>query len=355
MESGPGWFNLYCLPIDYDPNAPKPERFLRFLDEIFGDDHESRQLFIEYAGMILTGITYFHKFLMMVGPVRSGKGTVGRLLTALLGQENVGSPGTSTFMNNFGMQTLIGKPLAIIADARFNDTNSNSTVEKILCITGEDSVTIDRKYRDPVVVRLGTRLMLFTNEVPHLRDDHGAIATRVLAIRLTRSFLGQEDHELEQQLLKELPGILAYFIAGLRNLVDRGKFLQPESGNEIVREMMIGSNPVRAFIDEMCTLGKGLRCDMTELQRHYNIWCSENNEKSQSHQQFGKALKTAYPEIQKREGTRQPNGRKNYFYEGIALNFTILPNQQKGKYTAWQEILPEIVGSVPFPSVGDHN
>lgn len=354
IECSPGWFNLFCLPIDYTPDTPKAERFEQFLNEIFGDDNESRQLLVEYAGMILTGITHFHKFLMLVGPVRSGKGTLGRLFSALLGKEHVACPSTSTFVSNFGMQTLIGKPLAIVTDARFNDANSNSTVEKILCITGEDSLTIDRKYRDPVVVRLGTRLMVFTNEVPHLRDDHGAIATRVLAIRLTRSFLGKEDYELEKQLIQELPGILTYFIDGLRSLMARGRFIQPESGNEIIREMMIGSNPIRAFVDEMCTLGKGLRCDAYELQDQYRKWCADNNERVQSYQQFGKALKTAYPEIQKREGTRQPNGRKNYFYEGIALNVlppTLPTGRYGGRQCEWEQELAKNMVARPLPTM----
>ena len=162
--------------------------------------------------------------------------------------------------------------------------------------------------------------MIFSNEVPHLRDAHGAIATRVLAIRLTRSFYNQEDYDLDKQLVQELPGILTYFIAGLRSLMERGKFVSPESGDEIIREMMIGSNPIRAFVDEMCTIGKDLRCDVHELQKEYSIWSNINNEKTQSRQAFGKALKTAYPEIQYREGTRQPNGQRTYFYEGITLN-----------------------------------
>ena len=45
-----------------------------------------------HFGVAMTNITSFQKIFMIVGPPRSGKGTIGRLLTAILGKDNVVNP-----------------------------------------------------------------------------------------------------------------------------------------------------------------------------------------------------------------------------------------------------------------------
>jgi putative DNA primase/helicase len=51
-------------------------------------------------------------------------------------------------------------------------------VERLLSITGEDTLTIDRKYREPWTGRLPTRFMILTNELPRFSDSSGALASR---------------------------------------------------------------------------------------------------------------------------------------------------------------------------------
>jgi putative DNA primase/helicase len=87
-------------------------------------------------------------------------------------------------------------------------------VERLLSISGEDALTIDIKFRDPVTCKLTTRLMLLSNELPRLSDASGALAGRFIALRLTESFYGREDLDLTQKLLTELPGILLWAIEG---------------------------------------------------------------------------------------------------------------------------------------------
>jgi putative DNA primase/helicase len=86
---------------------------------------------------------------LLVGPKRSGKGTIGRVLTGLLGRHNVAAPTLSGMTADFGLAPLIDKPLALASDARLSDKRDSSiVVERLLSISGEDTLTINRKYRD---------------------------------------------------------------------------------------------------------------------------------------------------------------------------------------------------------------
>ena len=110
-------------------------------------------------------------------PRRSGKGTIARVLRSLLGPANVCGPTLASLAVNFGLWPLVGKSLAIVSDARLGgSTDSQVVVERLLSISGEDALTIDRKNLEPITVKLPTRLMIFSNELPRLGDSSGALA-----------------------------------------------------------------------------------------------------------------------------------------------------------------------------------
>ena len=119
---------------------------------------------------------------------------------------------------DFGLAPLIGKALAIISDARFSGKGGNIIVERLLSISGEDTLTINRKYKDQWTGKLSARLHIISNELPKLGDASAAIVGRILLLPLSQSWLGKEDYELELRLQSELPGILNWCLQGLERL-----------------------------------------------------------------------------------------------------------------------------------------
>jgi hypothetical protein len=106
---------------------------------------------------------------------------------------------------NFGLQAPHGKRVAIISDARLGGrADQQAIAERLLSITGEDAVTIDRKYRDARTDRLQTRFLILSNELPRLADASGALASRFIVLTLSESFYGREDLHLTDRLLAEL-------------------------------------------------------------------------------------------------------------------------------------------------------
>ena len=169
---------------------------LSFLRSIFGEDVEAIETVQECTGYYLTSDTSQQKALMLVGPPRSGKGTLGRILARLVGIGNTCAPTLTTLGTQFGLQHLIGKRLAIISDARANSREISAITENLLRITGEDFVSIPRKFKDDYTCRLSTRFLIMSNELPSLADSSGALASRFIILRMTKSFLGEEDRGL---------------------------------------------------------------------------------------------------------------------------------------------------------------
>jgi len=121
-------------------------------------------------------------------------------------------------------------------------------------------------------MKLPTRLMFLTNELPRLSDSSGALAGRFLIIQFTESFFGREDVALTDTLLKELPGILLWAIDGWKRVRARGRFIQPKQAEEAQEQLADLSSPVAAFVRDRCVIGP-YRVGVDELYREWSSWC----------------------------------------------------------------------------------
>ena len=132
----PHYYTHHSVPFDFDLEAPPPERWQAFLRDLWGDDTDSIDVLQEVFGYMVSGDTRQQKMFLLVGPKRGGKGTIARVLTAMLGQHNVANPTLASLGTNFGLQPLIGKPVAIISDARLGGKTDGSIVtERMLSVS----------------------------------------------------------------------------------------------------------------------------------------------------------------------------------------------------------------------------
>ncbi len=255
MKHTPLLLNVNSLTFDFDSSAIEPYAWLEFLNVIWENDFESIETLQEWCGYVLTQDTRQHKILLIVGPPRSGKGTIGRVFRELLGHFNVVGPTLSSLGGEFGLQPLLNQMLALISDARLNDKRNSSTIiERLLSISGEDPLTINRKFLEPLTTQLPTRIMMMSNELPDLRDSSGAMAKRYLVLTLKKSWVGKEDISLFSRLTKELPGILMWALKGLIRLKTRGIFLTPTSSTQTIEELEAITSPIKAFISKSVKL-----------------------------------------------------------------------------------------------------
>jgi putative DNA primase/helicase len=296
----PKYFGLSASEVVFDPDAKEPVKWLAFLFELFDDDQQAIELLQEWFGYSLAPDTSQQKILLIVGPKRSGKGTIARVLKKLLGSASVAGPTMSSLGETFGLEPLIPKSLAIVSDARIGPrTDKSAIVERLLSISGEDQMTIARKFIAAWHGQLQTRFVILTNELPALADGSGALAGRFIALLLTQTFFGREDRALTDKLLTELPGILNWAIEGYRRLRKRGRFIVPDSAQEAIDDIETLGAPVKAFIRERCVTDPRVWVTVDDLWSAWKSW--SDKEGSSDHvwtkQWFGRNLRSAEPRV----------------------------------------------------------
>jgi len=242
----PAYFNAISLPFKYEADVPAPTEWLTFLDQVLPGDTEAIAALQEWFGYILSGRTDLQKIMLLVGKPRAGKGTVLRVLRALIGAANHCSPTMGDLAGQFGLQPLIGKSLAVIPDARITSrTDTGPVLERILSVSGEDAVSVNRKNAAFWTGKLPTRFMMAANEAPRFPDSAGAFVSRLIVITFEQSFIGMEDEGLSERIISnEMPGILSWALDGPTRLAGAGsRFSRVSSSVEEIEDMHRAASP----------------------------------------------------------------------------------------------------------------
>ncbi|MCA6110466.1 hypothetical protein J6497_25000 [Bradyrhizobium sp. CNPSo 4026] len=318
-KPSPAFFCMNASDVTFDPRAPEPREWLHFLDMIWPDDPQSVETLQDIFGYLLSADTSHQKIPLIIGPKRSGKGTIARVLTALLGQDSVTAPTLASLAMNFGLAPLIGKSVAIVGDARLSGKVDQSAIaERLLSISGEDSITVDRKFQSAWTGRLGVRFVVMSNELPRPSDASGALASRFVVLTMTRSFYGQEDRGLGNRLMADLPGILNWAREGYLRLRKRGYFLHPDSARDAFEELEELGSPISAFIKARCVVSPGLQAVANDMFVAWRDWCEANGRREAGTvQSFGRDLRAAVPGL--RIARPRVDGSQVRYYEGIRL------------------------------------
>jgi putative DNA primase/helicase len=317
LAHDPRFFTRVAVPFPYEPDGVPPERWLAFLDDLWPGDTEAIAALQEWFGYVISGRTDLHKILLLVGPMRSGKGTIARVLTALVGKPNVAGPTLASLGMNFGLSPLLAKTLAIVSDARLG-TGSDTVVERLLSISGEDAITVDRKYREPWTGKLGTRFFVISNELPNFGDASGAIATRFVVLELRESWLGRENTRLTDELLTELPGILRWALDGLDRLITTDRFTTVHSSEDAIAALADMVSPIGAFVRECCVVGPAFEVPVRQLYDAWKDWCVGNGHyHAGTIQRFGRDLRAAVPGLK----VARPSdaGRRHRSFVGLGV------------------------------------
>ncbi len=318
-ESSPELFVLNPLPYDYNKVAVAPTRFMQFLDEVWPNDPKSHDLLQEFFGYLISGETNMQKIFTLIGVRRGGKGVIGRLMKALVGGHAIAGTTLKGVSENFGMQGLLDKKVWLIADARVGKHIDQATVvERLLTISGEDTLNVPRKGQSDWTGRLGVRTVIMSNVMPMLFEPSGAMLSRLVTLQFNVSFEGREDIYLEKKLLDEISGIVNWALDGLSRLRKIGRFTECAATFEMKEDFKQLSNPLHGFTDVIVGEsfdGEALCSDVFLLWNSFRQ--REGITIGASKQSFGHLLKTVYPNVSRLQVVR--GGQRVYVYKNMQI------------------------------------
>lgn len=314
---------LNRLPVEYQPDAPAPTKWLEFLDGLLiPEDILTLQ---EYLGYLLIPSTKAQKMLVMTGKGGEGKSRIGLLLKKLFGEASHSESILRIETNRFASANLEYKLVMVDDDLNMVALPETRNIKSI--VTAEDRLCIERKNKQAVQGLLYVRFICFGNgnlvaahddsdgfnrkdsRFTYIRNSIFAICnpTNVandinVGLRWRRQILiAVKDRDparvdnpfLIEELSEERPGILLWMLEGLhRLLANRYQFTISERSIQNLEAAMADSDNLTQFMQ--ATAYVRFKPDTEErstyLYRAYTKWCEDNLESPVPQKKFSQFL-----------------------------------------------------------------
>jgi putative DNA primase/helicase len=253
------FFSPNLLPFTYDPQWPRPDRFLRILEDQFGaagdldEDTESKEAILEFFALCLIPELKYQKFLILLGESGTGRSTLIDCFLQVLGERNHSPLDVQTLNNPHGKAGLVDKLLIVFNDSRSGDTQDNTQMlQFLLQLVGGDKQHINPKFKDTFAARLLARAIMVCNVLPNFRYSTTAMERRTLICEFKRKVVHKNENLAQEIREHELPGILNELLKALVRLEQRGHFVQPQRAWERIEELRDASSNLFDFVEECC-------------------------------------------------------------------------------------------------------
>jgi len=253
LQRDENWFDPVTLPVDFDKDAECP-RWMQCLDEWSDGDPVWQSLLQRWMGYCLMSHRRHARWLLMYGKVRSGKGTIGKVLQELVGSGSYMNTSLEDLSGDFGLDGLEHSRVLCVSEVSELDSREGERATRVLKnIVGQDPVTVNVKYKRQMRnVMVNAAPIVQANEIPRLPNKGRGLSSKMLVLPFDVSFEGREDVYLIDQLKEELAGVAWWATQGAMQLEEAGKpeFPVPERAESAVQMYHLQNNPFDHFLEE---------------------------------------------------------------------------------------------------------
>lgn len=252
VERTEDWFDPVILPVNYNPAAECP-RWMKCLEEWGNNDPEWSLLLMRWMGYCLMNHRRHARWLLMYGKVRSGKGTIGKVLQALLGIDGFMNTSLDDLSGDFGLDGLEHSRVLCVSEVSELDGREGERATRVLKnIIGQDPITVNAKYKRQMRnVVVNAAPIIQANEIPRLPNKGRGLSSKMLVLPFDVSFEGHEDPYLIDKLSRELEGIAAWAVQGAIDLeAEDDKFPLPSRSGDTIQMYHLQNNPFDYFLEE---------------------------------------------------------------------------------------------------------
>lgn len=300
-------FITKLVPIEYDEDA-QCEQFKNFLSEALPGEGLTLYL-LKVAGYCLTGMTSEQKWWMFHGVTASGKSTLINVLHGLLGPYAMALPENYFLITNntkdYATANLAGVRLATCVE-----TNEGRRLDtaKLKSLTGGDVISAELKYQNCFTFRPQMKLILATNNRPHVSASDDAIWRRLMPVPFMQSVKEEKRiADLSVHLLEaEASGILRWAVLGCKAWLNN-QLKEPDTIKAASIEYRTDEDNVQNFLNECCVMEGEI--ERKEMYSAYVSWCKANHAWQINSIPFARDLY--------RLGVAQDPGKRKYF--GVRL------------------------------------
>lgn len=271
-EHDPGYGSTVQLGTEWDPEADCPA-FHTFLSQVMHEDYI--HLTWQMIGYLMMSGNPLQVAFMLYGSGGNGKGTLLRVIGALLGRENIASePLDELNGNRFRSANLFGKIANLAGDIDATYQEHTATFKRL---TGEDETTAERKGQDSFQFVNWAVPVFSANKFPGSADVTEGYLRRWIIVHFHKKISDRERVPgLDKILFDEAPGIARRGVEALRDLMARGSFDVRGEATKGKDEFAMTIDQVRQWLAAEANAAPGVDTPLDALYASYVIWAERN-------------------------------------------------------------------------------
>ena len=265
------------LPVFYDPAAPVPERWMKFMEELLEEtDILTLQ---EYLGYSLIPTTRAQKMMMILGNGGEGKSRIGLVMGKMLGPALVMDSLHKIETNRFARADLENKLMMVDDDTDTNALPKTNNIKTI--ITAEGPIDLERKGQQSYQGKLYTRFLCFGNgELTAANDRSNGFYRRQMVLYAKAPAPDRvDDPYLADKLFQELPGIFNWCFEGLLRLLKNNfQFTVSQHMLDNMREIQANTDSITAFLESSgyISFETDAMSSSKDIYKVYQQFCADN-------------------------------------------------------------------------------
>lgn len=290
-------FFTKSLAVRYEPDDDCP-RWRKFISEIWPE--AIGKYMQKVIGLCLTDNMREQKIWCLYGVGANGKSVLCYILKRILGTYAL-TIDADVLMENRNKSAsgpspelvqLVGKKLVLAPEGRPGQQLNQALVQKLT--SGIDEISARELYSDPFTFLPVCKIFMITNHKPKIVQGPHSIWRRLRLIPFKRVFAEHEqDKQLEEKLMRELPGILNWVLEGLMAYKAEGLEDIPEIMNA-TDDYRAGQDVIGLFLDDVIDDDPAVRLSgkvqAGNTYQRYKAWAEENGEFVMSQKTFREAM-----------------------------------------------------------------
>lgn len=265
------------FPVSYNPDAPQPDTWLRFLNALlYPEDVPTLQEFIGYC---LIPSNKGQRMMIIKGSGGEGKSQIGAVLSRLFGPNMKDGSIGKISENRFARADLEHVLLCVDDDMRMEALRQTNYVKSI--VTAQGKMDLERKGKQSYQGWMYARMMAFSNgDLQALYDRSDGFYRRQLVLTTKEKPPGRaDDPDLAEKMCAEIEGIFLWAFEGLQRLVANAfKFTESERSRENRETVKRDNANIFDFMEaeDYVRLKADASITSKELYAIYLLWCEEN-------------------------------------------------------------------------------
>lgn len=271
----------------------EPERWIKFLNEIFENDQEMINYNRKVWAYCLSGSTREQNMWIYYGDGNNGKSLALDILNELMGSYAVSSRPELLVDSKNGNTTaeeiarLKGKRGIFTEEIKDGDRMNESLVKQLT--SGIGKMTGRFLYGNTFELTVIGKILMASNYKPKIKGVDKGIWRRVKLVPLYRDFSSTIDKDLREKLLSELPQIAGWLCKGFELYLKEG-LQEPKKVSIETKEYKEESDIVQTWINENCEVEEGAWARASELFEDFVLWCKRNMENVLTQTAFGRNM-----------------------------------------------------------------